>query len=220
MNLTLEKIRQTFINTYQAGYDKEDRKLQNNFIDELIYQARAALIQNDAKYHEQCLQRKVYDITKIAEPNSIYYTTPIETINQTRNGAGIFIVKPISSSKRAEVPFELMTIIKFFQAKYDRITKNKTKVAISGNTMFLRFPPLYADVKQIEVHAIFYNPFAVIDFSESSPFPFSSGNISVLIETMYNIYLQKISQSIDTRNDSAEKIKSLPEVPQRQQQQE
>jgi hypothetical protein len=125
MSLTLQKIRQTFINTYQEGFDTEDRSLQNGFINELAFQARASIVLATPIFDHQWLQKITVSLTKVIEQGGFYYTASVPTINETREGAGVYMIKCMLNNINTEIPVEPVSLFKFMHSKYDRYTNKK-----------------------------------------------------------------------------------------------
>ncbi len=217
MDSTLQKIRQVFINSYQAGFDKEDRKIQSGFIDELVFQARATILKQERTFNSQCLQKKAINITKVVEKTGFYFKADIPTICEILGGPGVFVIKAATRNMNIEIPFEKVSLNKFFQHKHDRYNADKTKVAISGNELLIRTKETLPTA--IDLYAVFYNPFAGDGFVETSPFPFIAGMNTQLISVMYDVYLTKIGIQKENANNSKEEIIAMPPK-ERQQQQE
>ncbi len=201
---TLEKIRQTFINTYLGGKDKEDRKSQNAYLNEIIIQARAALIEKERGFDSEWVQKVTVDMERVTEETGVYYksSTIIPQLINTEN-AGIYMIRSNQKSLYAQDNFEVQEMIKLNAAKHDRYTKHRTKVAVLNGEMRIVTKAVLG--KKIEVYCVLYDPFDEVGFTDQLRFPISGHSYVSLLELIMTLYLNAgIKQAEENENNSTE----------------
>lgn len=200
---TLETLRQTFINTYLGGKDKEDRKPQNKYIENILIQARAHMIEASGTFDVEWVQKVTVEMQKVVEETGSYYksNTTVPQLINTAN-AGIYMIRSNQKNMYAEDNFEVQEMIKLMAAKHDRYTKHRTKVAILNGEM--RIVTKAALGKNIEVYCVMYDPNDEAGFTAKSRFPYSGHLIPRLLELAFGLYLKGLQNAKEDENNSYE----------------
>lgn len=202
--LTIQKIRQAFINTYLGGKDREDRRSQNAYLNEIIMQARSLLISEAKEFDTEWVQEIVLDMETVNEDTGIYHrsVTAIPTVIDRPDKRGIYMISSDQRNQYAQENFEVLPYDKFRMSVHDKYTRNKTKVSVLQGKMYIRTKSKLG--KKIKCYCVFYDPFDVVGFKETDRFPFSPSMLVKLTEIMNNLYLNKLASAKENENNSAE----------------
>lgn len=202
--LTLSVIRQTFINSYLGGKDKEDRKLQNNFIDAILIQTRAKIAETMQAQNTEWLQRLTFETEKVKEDTGYYYKTKTKLPQIINNrGLGLYLIRSDQKNLYSSENFEILDYAKFIESRHDRYTRNKTKVALFNGDLYIRAKHIG---DKIDVYCILFDPRDEPNFSDKeSRFPISGENVTDMFKLAIELYLEpEIKRATENENNSSE----------------
>lgn len=208
--LTLDKLRGVIFSQYGGGLDKDDRKLPEKVMNEMIFHARAQIADERFKLgiDPEWLQEVEIEIENQMDSSGSYLCrnkSPLPDIIMLENDMGFYRIRTKSKNTHKIVEFERVDSTLSTYSRYDRITGKRTKVARIGNNLEIRTS--IAMPKVIVLDCILYNPFQVPNFTDKSLFPFSEIYVEQLKAIIAKLDMEIISSSNEKKNDSAQDVR-------------
>lgn len=218
---TLKEIRYEILKEKSGGADQADRKTQNLFWDQLIFDTRAMMIPMlyaKGGIDPQWIQTIDMTVKKVTDGTggiSFVGNTLLPTLIDLPENLGLYRIHNMAKGTHSILQFERQNTTKAGLAKYDRITGHRTKVSTIGNQLEIRTKvTLSLNIKaDLIMHDCYDDP----NFTQDKQFPFSPNAIKDLIGIIFEKDLGILSLTKNGSNDSQEDFATTPKSQAKQQ---